>query len=138
TLDDLNQQLETWLDGTANVRKHGTTGERPVDRFALEAEFLRPAAAVPAFDTRELIIRRVQPDSHVWFKGAACSVPPLLDGRRIIGASVHIRLVTDTPGSTFEILLDGHVLAAHTLPAAGVKWVTLEAHAEQIRMAARQ
>jgi len=24
TLDDLNQQLETWLDGTANVRKHGT------------------------------------------------------------------------------------------------------------------
>src|SRR5690625_306829 len=65
TLDDLNQQLEAWLDGTANVRKHGTTGERPVDRFTLEAEFLRPAAAVPAFDTRELIIRRVLLTSHV-------------------------------------------------------------------------
>lgn len=137
TLDDLNQQLETWLDGTANVRKHGTTGERPIDRFALEAEFLRPAAAVPAFDTRELVIRRVQPDSHVRFKGAAFSVPPAIDGRRIVGASVHIRVVNDTPGSPFEILLDGHVLATHQLPAAGVKWVTLAAHAEQIRVAAR-
>lgn len=137
TLDDLNQQLESWLDGTANVRKHGTTDERPVDRFALEVEFLRPAAAVPAFDTRELIIRRVQPDSHVRFKGTAFSVPPVLDGRKTVGASVHVRVVNDTPGSTFEILLDGHVLAAHTLPAAKVKWVTLEAHAEQIRVAAR-
>jgi len=31
TLDDLNGQLEAWLDHTANVRKHGTTGERPVE-----------------------------------------------------------------------------------------------------------
>ena len=30
---DLNEQAMRWLDGTANVRRHGTTGERPVDRF---------------------------------------------------------------------------------------------------------
>ena len=103
----------------------------------LRLEFLRPAAAVPAFDTRELIIRRAQPDSHVRFKGTAFSVPPVLNGQRVIGESVHVRVVHDTPGSSFEILLDGHVLATHTLPAAGVKRVTLEAHAEQIRVAAR-
>ena len=31
--DDLNAQAAGWLEGTANVRRHGTTGERPVDRF---------------------------------------------------------------------------------------------------------
>ena len=30
---DLNDQAAHWLEGTANVRVHGTTGERPVDRF---------------------------------------------------------------------------------------------------------
>ena len=30
---DLNEQATRWVDGTANVRRHGTTGERPVDRF---------------------------------------------------------------------------------------------------------
>ncbi|MCY3624187.1 MAG: DDE-type integrase/transposase/recombinase [Gammaproteobacteria bacterium] len=30
---DLNDQAAHWVDGTANVRLHGTTGERPVDRF---------------------------------------------------------------------------------------------------------
>ena len=31
--EDLNEQASRWLEGTANVRRHGTTGERPVDRF---------------------------------------------------------------------------------------------------------
>ena len=51
-LDDLNQQLQHWLDTVANVRMHGTTGERPVDRHLRELPHLRPAAAVPAYDVR--------------------------------------------------------------------------------------
>ena len=31
--EDLNEQASRWLEGPANVRRHGTTGERPVDRF---------------------------------------------------------------------------------------------------------
>ena len=31
--NDLNEQAVRWLEGTANVRRHATTGERPVDRF---------------------------------------------------------------------------------------------------------
>ena len=31
--EDLNEQASRWLEGTANVRRHSTTGERPVDRF---------------------------------------------------------------------------------------------------------
>ena len=31
--EDLNDQAQRWLDGTANVRLHATTGERPDERF---------------------------------------------------------------------------------------------------------
>jgi transposase len=37
---DLDQQRQAWLDGVANVRLHGTTRERPRDRFDREECFL--------------------------------------------------------------------------------------------------
>jgi len=45
---DLNDQALCWLKDTANVRRHGTTGERPVDRFEREERAaLRPLAPQP-------------------------------------------------------------------------------------------
>ena len=41
--DDLNRQAAGWLEGTANLRRHATTGERPLDRFERdERAVLRP------------------------------------------------------------------------------------------------
>ena len=46
--EDLNEQASRWLEGTANVRRHSTTGERPVDRFERdEREALGPLARRP-------------------------------------------------------------------------------------------
>ena len=46
--EDLNEQASRWLEGTANVRRHATTGERPVDRFERdERGALRPVAPRP-------------------------------------------------------------------------------------------
>ena len=46
--DDLNGQAAGWLDAVANVRRHGTTGERPADRFERdERAVLRPLANSP-------------------------------------------------------------------------------------------
>ena len=46
--EDLNEQARRWLEGTANVRRHGTTGERPVDRFERdEHKALLPLADRP-------------------------------------------------------------------------------------------
>ena len=46
--DDLNEQAAGWLDGTANLRRLATTGERPVDRFERdERAALRPLAISP-------------------------------------------------------------------------------------------
>ncbi|MDE0489454.1 MAG: IS21 family transposase [Gammaproteobacteria bacterium] len=45
---DVNDQVEHWLAEVANVRQHGTTGERPVDRFERdERSVLQPLAPQP-------------------------------------------------------------------------------------------
>ena len=45
---DLNAQVEQWLVETANVRRHGTTGERPQERFERdEQRTLGPLASSP-------------------------------------------------------------------------------------------
>ena len=46
--NDLNEQAARWLEDTANVRRHATTGERPVDRFERdERAALHPLAIGP-------------------------------------------------------------------------------------------
>jgi transposase len=46
--DDLNAQTHIWLSGKANVRRHRTTKEKPLERFAREEQAtLLPLAARP-------------------------------------------------------------------------------------------
>jgi transposase len=47
----LNEEAGRWRDEEANVRIHGTTRERPVDRFAAEKGRLQPLPPRP-YDTR--------------------------------------------------------------------------------------
>ena len=63
--DDLNEQAASWLEGTANVRWHATTRERPVDRFERdERAVLLPLAIGPY---RRLGLRQVpEPRSRRW------------------------------------------------------------------------
>jgi hypothetical protein len=58
--EDLNAQAITWLTDTANVRKHRTTGERPIERFARDEQALLLPLAIRPY--RSLILPlRVQP-----------------------------------------------------------------------------
>jgi len=129
-LADLNAQLDAWLDCVANVRVHDTTNERPIDRFERERAELRPAAAMPAFDTRELLIRLVPSDAHVRVAGGAYSVPP-----RWAGRSVHVRVRRVEIGQVFEVIAAGDVVARHTIAGKRAR-VTLPEHAQLIRIAA--
>lgn len=36
--EDLNAQAHTWLSGTANVRRHRTTKEKPLERFTRDEQ----------------------------------------------------------------------------------------------------
>ena len=48
--DDLNARARRWLDEVANVRVHGTLGERIDDRFARGAAAARPPGPASSTD----------------------------------------------------------------------------------------
>lgn len=72
-LTDLNCQGWDWLDLTANVRIHGTTGEVPFAR--LPQEQLQSLLGKPIYDTSLVSYRRVAKDCFVSYAGNYYSVP---------------------------------------------------------------
>ena len=56
---DLDQQRQRWLDHVANVRRHGTTRERPTDRFEREERFLLQPLAGRRYTS--LVVARSSP-----------------------------------------------------------------------------
>lgn len=127
-VDDLNRQLEVWLDTVANVRVHGTTKARPVDRFAAEQTALRPRAAVPVYDVRPIEYRRVPEDCHLSYHGVLYSVHPDAVGRTVV-----VRCEGDRVGAAFTVYLDACVMAHHRRRSNSSPPVTLAEHAAAIR-----
>lgn len=81
-LADLNAQARRWVMEEAGVRRHGTTGEAPLARFAIERAALRALPAV-APDLGVWHQATVHRDCHVQFERAFYSVPYTLVGRRL-------------------------------------------------------
>lgn len=73
----------TWRDDVANVREHGTTKDRPCDRFLKERGLLRALPAVP-FDTDEILSTEVSSHARVCYDGNRYSVPPALVGKTVM------------------------------------------------------
>lgn len=63
-IDHLNEVAQWWLEHRADVRKHGTLRERPIDRFVIEAPLLLPLPAHP-YDTSEVGYRVVSTQGEV-------------------------------------------------------------------------
>ena len=103
-LDDLNRQLEEWLVTEADVRIHGTTGVRPIDRFAQEK--LIDLCHVPPYRLESPIRRQVPNDARVCFKTNRYSVP-----WQFIGRQVEIRVESDE----VTLLQGGREIARHDL-----------------------
>jgi transposase len=90
-LVDLNRQAQTWVATVADVRVHGTTGERPVDRLTQERSHLlaRPTAMTVAPLLREA--RRVGRDGYVRWDGASYGVPWQWSGQTVqVQAHAHL------------------------------------------------
>jgi transposase len=109
-MEDLNAQATAWLDNTANVRVHATTGHRPADLLASEREHLTPIASVRPYTFVERCPRKVGAESMVSFRSSRYSVPPAYVGRQVTielshaGRSVVIRsgdaIVAEHPAAT--------------------------------------
>jgi len=121
-LPALGEAMVQWLDTVANVRIHGTTRERPLDRFGEEQPkllqlplpydccMIRPCQANSQF--------RIRVDTNRY------SVPPKYSSRKL-----ELRLYEDR-----LIIFDGsHVVAEHTRSYARGKDVLEPAHEREIR-----
>jgi hypothetical protein len=73
-MEDLNRQVEDWLNTTANARTHATTGEVPAVRLEVEKGHLM---ALPQSSYVPMITlgRRVSRDGYVAYNGNDYSVP---------------------------------------------------------------
>jgi transposase len=84
-LDDthLSEALLDWTVTIADQRIHGTTHERPIDRFALEREHLLLSAQQPAFRLEATVTRVVAADFLVSLDTNRYSVPFRFIGRTV-------------------------------------------------------
>ncbi|MBQ0946194.1 IS21 family transposase [Ideonella sp. 4Y16] len=82
-LEDFNAQLAAWQLGVADLRTHGTTHQRPIDRFAHEAPALAPTASHPSFLQAMVRDRVVADDWLVAIEGNRYSVPFALIGKTV-------------------------------------------------------
>jgi len=101
-LAHLNRELERWLIEVADVRIHGTTGERPIDRFAHET--LVKIDIVPPYRLETVVTRQVPADVLVNFGGNRYSVP-----WRYVGETVDVQV----RGAEVLLLFQGEPIACH-------------------------
>ena len=71
----LEAHLAWWMREIADTRIHGTTEERPIDRFERERASLRPAAGIPPFVQVREMVRVVHSDLCVEVDTNSYSVP---------------------------------------------------------------
>lgn len=105
-LADLNQQAQAWLDQTANVRVHGTTGERPCDRLVQEQ--LLAHTGKPPYDTSLTFYRQSSRDLLISYEGNFYSVPAAFAQQRVL-------VKVDEHDELHIFSLCGEHLASHTL-----------------------
>lgn len=104
-LDDLNRHAKTWCATVANVRVHGTTRERPVDRLMRERPFLLPLPSLRP-EPFHVVARGVGSDFCVRVDTNRYSVAP-----KHVGQPATVRLYAER----LEIWVRGEVVAAHPL-----------------------
>ncbi len=118
-LPDMNRQGREWVLEAAGMRIHGTTKERPLERFTeVEQAILKPLPAVPP----EIVAWeevKLHPDCHVTYDNRRYSAP-----HPLIGQYLWLR-ATET---TVQIFHDESLVATHVRQAKPGKRSTIEDH----------
>jgi hypothetical protein len=97
----LNEWLLTWCVTVADQRIHGTTHEKPIERFV--SENLTPATR-PAYRYEQVRVRKVPADALVSIAAARYSVPVNYVGQTV---TVH------EGAADYQIFCDSRLIARH-------------------------
>jgi len=118
-LADVQSQVRHWLDTVANVRKHHTTGQRPVDRL----QGLRPLPDLLP-DCRQVCSPLVHKDFGIRFDGNVYTVPPWAIGKHVILKADTVRV---------SVYFKDKLLACHTRCWSRKQRIELDIHKEQVK-----
>ena len=129
TLEGINGGVMAWLRETADVRVHGTTQERPIDRWSAEATALRPLDGRRDYDTSYLCHRLVSREALFSYKGSRYAVPPEHAGQLL--------LVKEGPDGRLRVFHGQRCVAEHRLADKTGSIVTIPGHAEAVRALTR-
>lgn len=113
-MEDFNAQLLAWLAEVSDVRIHGTTHQRPIERFAAEASLLVPTAGQASFLQAMVRERVVAEDWLVSLDGSRYSVPYTLIGKTVQVVREGAQWVIRHGGrevARHELLADRHQLS---------------------------
>ena len=102
----LDAHLVWWMRDVADIRIHGTTHERPIDRFGREAAALRPIGDHPTYLHVRRLDRRVTGDCRIELDTNRYSVP-----YRLVGRTVEVQLEADE----LTVRYRGEVVATHAV-----------------------
>jgi transposase len=127
-LADLNRQSQEWLDTTANVRIHGTTGEVPFDRLRMEP--LMALDGKPDYDTSLIGFRRSSKDCLVSYDGNYYSVPCEY-------ARKTLQVKETEHGQLLILNAQDDEIARHLLADGRNQRITVPAHYQNIRYDSR-
>ena len=120
-LDDVQNQIQAWLNTVANVRRHQTTGERPVDR--LQKDALQSLSEVLP-DCREIESPLVHKDFALRFDANSYTVPPWTIGKKV---------TLKADNQTVWIYYKDKAVALHQRCWGKKQRIELPAHKEQVK-----
>ncbi len=125
SLDDLQDQHDSWATNVAARRTLRRTGARVGDRWAVERQFLRPLPD-PLPDTDLHLETRVGRDAFVRAAGVDYSVPPAFVGRRV---AIRVSPVA------IRVSCEGAEIARHERSFVPADVVQAPAHGRALRLA---
>lgn len=129
TLEGLNWEGLRWLRETADVRIHGTTHERPIDRWPVEMAALCPLDGRRDYDTSYICHRLVNREGYISYRGSRYSVPPAHAGRTLM-------VKEDTEGR-LRVYSGERQVVEHLVAEKPGSFVTAPGHTEAVRALAR-
>ena len=130
TLAEVNTAVLHWLREIADVRTHGSTRERPLDRWPDEQRALTFLDGRADYDTSYICHRQVSREGWLAYHGARSTLDPLLTGQTVV--------VKDGEDGRVRIFAAGQQVAEHPRADRPGQFVTTPEHQIAVRALTRR
>lgn len=123
SLEDLNIKATIWLNTIANDRTHGTTGEKPSERWSREKPALRFPSDFEPYPTASFVTRMSTKDCLVQYKSNFYSVPIEFARRKVL-----LKEANDRGIISLRIYHEDQLIATHLMSRERGKWIVEDKH----------